>query len=238
MPLYRCSLTMQDVTMLPRDQYENTIYVQSDVVAHPTPEQCLTIDEAMQGLYGAAVATYVSPQIVTAHHWTRFYDMGDAKPRVPFYEHEWSNLTVGSGTTALPSEIACVLSMQGAPQPLPVRPQSTRGRLFIGPLSTSAVGTTSGGSADSPIHSRPHSAFMAQLMAAGQNLATVIAAIPSYRWVIYSPKWGHTTPVLSVSVDNSWDIMHSRGDRPTTRIKHDVDHGAGGWMDIGDLVHP
>lgn len=237
MPLYRVSLTMQDKTLLPRDQYENTIYIQSDTIAHPTDAECLTIDTALQGLYGGAMATFISPQLSGDSHYVRFYDMADGKPRVPFYEHKWSNLGTSLGAASLPSEVACVLSLQGTPVPLPVRPQSTRGRLFIGPLSTSAVATAGAGSADSPIHSRPRSDFLANLLGAGQALATNIQALPGYRWVIFSPKWKHTSEVMSLSVDDSWDMVHSRGDRPTLRNRLAVDNDNSGWLDVASIIH-
>jgi hypothetical protein len=79
-------------------------------------------------------------------------------------------------------------------------------------------------------HSRPTTAFLATLVSAATTLHSALVTADA-EWVIASKVQQMLYPIMNFAVDNSWDTIRSRGDRPTTADTADttthVDAGTG-----------
>jgi hypothetical protein len=207
--LYRVAVNLQDISGLPRDQYESSFYFWDTEVLPPIFTGWAT---ALKNFYGN-IANFLSPQLATSLSTIKVYRMADTRPRAPIFEESFNPFaSTGAGSAALPAEVACCLSLQGPVQPSPVKPQSYRGRIFVGPLATAAMSSSTGVTKQS----RPDPGFIASLYTAAVAIGTAINT-PTTEWVIRSEKQHMLYPVVSVSVDDAWDTMRSRGDRPTAR---------------------
>lgn len=137
----------------------------------------------------------------------KWYNMGDSPPRAPFAE-SIGTFAVGAGVSPTTATELCVcLSFQGIR--LSGVPQARRrGRVYIGPLAASAIG--SNGLLTSSVTSTFDSAA-----------TTLLAAGPlagDFDWVILSPTGGLDAVVVANGwIDNAPDIQRRRGMAPTTR---------------------
>jgi hypothetical protein len=106
----------------------------------------------------------------------------------------------------MPPEVAICLSYQAAK--ISGVPQARRrGRVFIGPLNTSAMGTDG----------RPATAFINALVGAADALKDPAGA-PDWDW----STWSSFDPTVSTVIDNGWvdnefDTQRRRGRKYTTR---------------------
>jgi hypothetical protein len=143
---------------------------------------------------------------ITFTHSMKTYTLAHAVPRAPVLT---GTLTLGAlGANALPAELATCLSYR-ATQVSGVPVARTRGRIFIGPLSTAWLGTTVAGDV------RPLAANLTTLRAAGIALAN--AAGPD--WCVWSPTTLEARPIIEVSTDDAFDIQRRRGAEPTLRVR-------------------
>jgi hypothetical protein len=140
----------------------------------------------------------------------------------PIHDSTFQFLTAAaSGSNPLPDEAAAVVSfnadLTGVPEYGPVEPghigksrpaARRRGRLFVGPLNSAALGNASG----DPILAGQ---FVADLVAAygGAVMGAGLAAIP----MVWSRKDGTSRAVVKCHVDSLFDIRNNRGNkRPHT----------------------
>lgn len=141
------------------------------------------------------------------------------------------SLSVAAGGTALPDEVACVISLRGstwAAQPVE-RPdgsdhdekvdrprQRHSGRLFVGPLAANSIDSTSG-------IARPSTAFRTCLLDAAERLHDdVFADQPAggalaTTWCVWSRKDGAMYPITDAQVDDAFDTQRRRGVAATIR---------------------
>jgi len=168
--------------------------------------------------WSTSISAFFSPTLAhaAAGCLIQLYDItghldGSATGKPP-YEQDTFTLP-GGGGSPLPSELSVVLSYHadytGIPEHLPgERPRARyRGRLYLGPMATSALDS------DSVSH-RPRVA---------QNVRETIAAGAIYlstlepTWAVWSRKDGQLRHITQGSVDDAWDIQRRRGEDPVTR---------------------
>jgi hypothetical protein len=134
----------------------------------------------------------------------RHYDMAQAEPRVPYVQsYTLPAYTTGTTVKDLPEEVACCLSIVGAP-PVTAR---RRGRLFWGPLNTLAI---TDASTALPVRISP--TFRTQAATALLALAGGTSA-----WSIYSPTNDNLVPVVGGFIDNACDTQRRRGPDASAR---------------------
>jgi hypothetical protein len=127
-------------------------------------------------------------------------------------------LTLGPAISgnSLPAQIASVLTLRGRGAATAavegaggIRPKARHtGRLFLGPLTVNA---SSGG--DYP---RPTSQFRLDCTAAAEKLQDTMTDGET-EWAVWSRREAQMFPVVSVEMDDSFDVIRSRKPKPTVR---------------------
>jgi hypothetical protein len=219
MALYRIQASLQDITLLAKDRYVNTYYVDDGASTTFVPADAAA---AVAGFY-MGITSYISPQVYTATGTVAVYRMSDPRPRAPIWTQPLV-LNVTGAQAPLPAEVALCMTMHADPVPLPVKPMSWRGRVYIGPLNQSAMNAPSATGADRG--SRPGAPFIHDLLAAGLTMANALEATGG-RLCIASFKQHMAYPVANLSVDDAWDTQRSRGDRPGARSLALIPSGGG-----------
>lgn len=205
MPLYVIQLTQEHSSALPKDRVVNSFHVDTNLA----DEQAAVADAADAfGDFIQSLQTYRSSMMGTTLQ-TRAYRLEDAKPRVPKLDVTRS---LTKNTSALPHEVALVMSFQGA-KVSGLKQARRRGRVYLGPW---ADGANAAG--------RPSNSFLLDVVASADTLITRAKAATTWDWVVYSPTIeagpGPESPEAIVEdgwVDNAWDTVRARGVAPTTR---------------------
>lgn len=119
----------------------------------------------------------------------------------------------------LPLEVACVSSMLGTepyesdPFPAPVRRR--RGRIYLGPLNSTAANEETDGRPDIDL------GFRSDIATAMENLKLTIDAITTDSLAPRLVVWSRVGPGLSVvtegHINNEWDTQRRRGSGETAR---------------------
>jgi hypothetical protein len=171
-----------------------------------------TVENAVAAFYnlgsspvplGAYLSVWVSrnAQVLT-------YNLADAKPREPRVLPVTLPSSLAGG--GLPEEVACCLSLLGAP---PVT-RRRRGRVFIGPLSSAATETASG-----TLPTRPSVEFQNVLRAAWIQLKADTDGGAAFGWSIRSVTPAENfVKIESGYVDDALDTIRKRGPRTTSRL--------------------
>lgn len=128
---------------------------------------------ALVTFYGA-IDAYLAAELNGSQTLVRHFDLSHPKPRQPILEGTTGALATGSGN--LPRELCCVLSYKGT-YLSGVSPKRKRGRIYLGPLYASAVGSDGGFSAT----------VVNGIVAAADTLLGVSDGSSEFRWVVYSP---------------------------------------------------
>jgi hypothetical protein len=204
--LYRIQNSLQDVDILARDRFVNTIYVTrvNETIA-PT---WTAVGTAIKAFF-TALAAYLPYHAQSSANTIKIYDMAQAKIRTPIYSEAYGPAGSPDSTNlALPNEVACCLSFHATNQALPIRRQSTRGRVYLGPLSVHAIGSSAG--AVSQISGTFAALILAKALVLNQDLVNagaeqVVASTTHHTW--YN--------LISYSVDSAFDTQRRRGERPT-----------------------
>jgi len=183
-------------------------YVTNSLAIEVNPDGALDTDEvtvAIKDFYDDLNGILAS-SIAQNGHMIKYSALPGTPPNYPF-EEDTFNLAVAPSATALPSEVALVLSFQG------VRaagfPQNRRrGRIYIGPCSASINS-----------NARPSGAAIGQLATAGATFKSNIEAVTggAHSWSIWSPTSGEGVHVDNGWVDNAWDTQRRRGVAVTSR---------------------
>lgn len=238
---FKVQAALADQTNLARDQYINGFHL-----FYPSPAWS---DDAGRTvvLHAAANAItafyfnwkgYMAPNISGTLGSVKFYDQAlplESPPVAVFPmdlvgSSEPPGHVIGGPLLAMPNEVACAITYHGTPQGGAVQRQSWRGRIYCGPLNTTAGGVSTFD------HSRPSATFLAQLRSSAVNLQSALVAVDA-EWVIASKVQQHLYPIINFAVDNSWDTIRARGDRPTTADTGPVaGHVAG--IDGSGIAHP
>jgi hypothetical protein len=216
---YTAQHIFQGETNLAEDRYVNVFRFMGPDTGTPTIDEVAdSIKKGLQDFYtglGPAsntVLQFLSPVILGTAE-IRVYDDSDAMPREPTIR---TYPFAVPSMNPLPSEVALCLSMYGN-RNLP----RERGRVFLGPLNTSATATGSD-------IARPATALVNALAAAGTRLAVSVdsTGVSGLQWAIrsagpYSDGTGagvitHTR-IRNGWVDNAFDTQRRRGAVPSAR---------------------
>ena len=195
MALYRSQVILNMDSGLAQDAATNTMYFDAD-----SESDLDDVTLALRAFY-QTIDIKLSANIDGSNCWIAYYKMSDPEPRSPVGESTLGTLT--TDTTATATEVACVLSYQGAK--ISGLPQARRrGRIYIGPLGEAAG-------------SRPTDTFVSEVAAAGGALLTASDAATAWTWAQYSQTNGIGIDVTDGWVDYEWDTQRRRGRDATKR---------------------
>lgn len=205
---------LENDSALPRDAAINTFHF---ATSHPATVATTTeLDEIVAKVKAAYdTAQTGSTNALTAllgsalsGAWSmKIYDLHDPEPRVPVRD-TGPLATFTPGSTSLPQEVAICLSYHGA-FTSGVNPRNRRGRIYIGPLSSSGLVTSTG------LPSTSANSIIDTVAAMGSWLIQATAS--DCTWEVYSPTTNTHTGVTGGYVDNEWDTQRRRGYRATVR---------------------
>lgn len=218
MPVIRIQHSFQGLSGDSKDQYVNTFHL---LMASYAAGDLVDVANDLKNFYMQAppsaaspISAYLAAGADTAGARIKMVDLSDPKPRTPIHDELYTPFTsFGGGQVALPSEVACCLSYAAAPASgVPIA--RTRGRIYIGPLSTAAITPlTPTGVA------RPDSTFRQTLVDAGKKLANDWAGLsPVSLWVVHSTIESTPRGIVRWWSDDAWDTQRRRGDKPTSRV--------------------
>lgn len=210
--------SLQGASGLAKDKWENVWHF-LDVAGASAQDVALTGCKKIADFFlkagavsGRAVSEFLSitngPNIMTL----KCYDFAAALPRPELGIVTFT--TLAAGANSLPEEVALCLSYY-AGRNLP----SQRGRVYIGPLNTSALAASSHNPA------RPLAAFSICMQEGGTRMKAVgpPAVAPtlvsntltgansaSTAWALYSPKLGTFAAITAGWTDDEWDGQSRR----------------------------
>jgi hypothetical protein len=202
MPIVRAQVSIPAFSTVSEDTVTNTWHF----TATDTEEGTLaSMQAALVAMY-EGFDTWKSDLHVWQNSRVKWYDLDDEEPRVPVKDAAIAFTSAPIGDS-LPHECAAVLSfhgdyVSGASQ------ARRRGRIYFGPLNTSAVTASSGMLA---------SALPTGLATAAGVFLTTSNAASDWAWVVYSPTSNQAFPVVAGWVDNAVDIQRRRGFKASTR---------------------
>lgn len=246
MTLYRAQAVLHHVSGLPRDEASNTFWFDT-VGATPDVAEAEAIAEMVRDFYvevhapnTLALADYLHRCITTNGHRVKVVPI-DATTGLderglgfpPLWTENFDMLGRSVDTQPNPNEVALCLSFKSNESGA-VPPARRRGRIYFGPLGGGA--TANLGDITVPIAD-----LMSHLLEAGSWLKTEAATVTGREWDIYSrpyagrgvvPRPGNPRgdlPALPARigalyavdelwVDNAFDTIRKRGERPTARI--------------------
>lgn len=220
MPVLKVQHSFQGISGVAKDQYVNTFHVLVGSVEEDTFASMASYlktfysDPPPAAAYG--IYNYLAGQADTPGARIKIYNIADPIPRTPLYDEVYTPAAPfgASPERPLPSEVAVCLSYAGAPASgVPIA--RTRGRIYIGPLSTSAIDFGVGNNGIS----RPAVAFRQTLVDSAERLANSWATLdPVALWVVYSPTSNTQRGIVRWWSDDAWDTQRRRGDAPTSRV--------------------
>lgn len=188
MGLHRFQISAAADTLLPRDRFINTLYLDHTAVLEDLDATCLDLANLWQTQW------YVGAREIEV----RAYDVGGNPPHFPVGD---AKINAGlSPATPGCRELAICLSYY-AERNLPRQ----RGRMFL-PAAPAAmsIGTL-----------RPSTTNLTKVMTLANGIAAIGGA--DVDWKVWSPTTQQSHEVTHAWVDDEWDIMRSRGLRATTR---------------------
>jgi hypothetical protein len=198
----KAMVIFQGGTNVPEDRFVNTFHFDSTATTLQLGADLIHVpltawwNGPVGDNLGKAMPAFVSRTVDV-----RYYDMGQAEPRVPYQKA----ITLGTpiAAMALPEEVAVCATFHGVP---PITP-SRRGRVFLGPLSAYA---SDSGTATTPI--RVIGAYRTLACNAMKQLADA-----NVGWSVYSPKNLTLTEVTGGYCDNAFDTIRKRGMKTSAR---------------------
>lgn len=227
-------IRVQRITMpksgLPKDQTVNVFHFLMGVgTATPAGADLDQISTALDTFFntpvggGTAIRVYIGETTMATQRVTyKMFNMDDASPRVPIRTPVAANPTPATSAQPLPAEIAACLSFRGAVIS-GVAPARRRGRVFIGPLNTSALVIEA--ATGQP---RIDTACSASCVAAANRMHDDLFTL-GISWGIYSPTQRGSgpaadgfTPAVYAWMDNAFDTQRRRGPASTSRATIDM----------------
>lgn len=205
MPLLRCMVVIPADTALSRDAVVNNYGIEVAGTADTSRDNIVT---ALRAFYEAWNA-----QRAITMDWTnarvKAYDLAHEKPRSPVFDVSLG-LLAGTGTTALPHEVALCCSFQRI-KGSGVNMRRGRGRVYLGPFAAIAADTATG---------RPNSTLITAVRNGAQGFLDASRTANDWEWQVISEASGVPigTPVNNGWVDNAWDTQRRRGPDASTRV--------------------
>lgn len=212
---FRYDVVFSNTNGLPADRYMNTFHFNGGnaeaalVEAVAVPALIAFWNTGVGG--DPPLAAYMGQQCSRTALASRvtWYSLTEPEPRVP-HTTTWT-LGAAEATTAggtpLPAEVACVGSLT-SDHPGP----TGRGRIFVGPFNTSAVGA-----GNESGESRPALGLRLAIRASCERLANAMHA-EAFDWIVVSSVDMENYPITHGFVDNAWDTQRRRGLDPSTRV--------------------
>lgn len=154
------------------------------------------------------IAARMHPALVLNQATVKVYRWDDPKPRTPFFEGTLAIPPEQNNGSPLPEEVAAVLSFEavqvsGQPQ------RRRRGRVYLGPLATSAT---------QQIGSHMYlAALFINDVEAGLDAAIALWSAGSVGHGVYSRLDSVLRPAVNYWMDNALDTQRRRGVRATER---------------------
>lgn len=197
---------------LPEDRVVNTWHFET------ATDYATSVDAIEAGLRrfysadGGAISGVSSPVGTWLSPWVqrdvelRFYDLSTPIPRVPAVRG--FTLLAATSSSGYAEEVAVCLSLRAVFPPFSAR---RRGRLYFGPLSSSAVDPAS-----ATVPARPSPTFLTDLRVS----ATWLADQSSLGWAIRSSR--PTQNFVQIGggwTDNALDTQRRRGPEPSSRTQ-------------------
>lgn len=221
MAIYRIQNTLQDIDGLSKDRYVNTYYVASITPLNAEVDNLTTVNGLVMSFY-LGMQSYLGAVVGGAGHTVKAYDMSQPPNlRPPIAPITYSLTSSGS---SFPAEVAMAITLEATPVE-GIQPMSTRGRIFLGPLS---IATTQE-SVPVGAGARPSADFRAAALTQMNTLIEGIKGVQaSLRLVVASTVANKTRlpngsrkayEVVACSVDDAWDTQRSRGNAPTMRTR-------------------
>lgn len=221
---------------LPEDTFNNDFYFRGDNPGQPEATDAQNICTAVIEFYNSipagatkSISDYLGPQISTSANACSIlvYSTPDPLTGAPWGSPiRMQNFTMGTpdASTPLPAEVCSVLSYHGdltdvpetaanpTPPPLTIRPAARRrGRLYLGPLNTTA-GATQAGTNDLGVTGL----FRDTMGDAGLQLGATATTL-DLTWCVYSGTSLQTFAVVGGYVDSAFDIQRRRGSAALAR---------------------
>lgn len=210
MPDYRFQVELESVSGLAADRVINTWYARAadDTVAAnfaitltdfyglDLPGQTRSVGE----YFGASVSR------VAGAHRIKVYDLADPEPRTPVTEQPFG-IQAALVNDDLPREVALCLSFR-AEYTSGANRARRRGRVYLGPFNTGALGGPDAGE-----DSRPLGALVTDVIVGAQH----VLSNPTGLWLVWSETDAAGRFVIAGWVDNAWDTQRRRGAAPTVR---------------------
>jgi hypothetical protein len=212
MPHLLAQVRLERVSQLPEDVVINTFHFTAANVLPATLDEIVNrlgaFYTAIPPAGSAPVAGFMAQTLKTTGHTVRIYDATFTPSGGPLRTAALPTFVLSGSASSLPAEVALCLSFKTNSN-LNGSVARRRGRVYIGPLSISAVVANAAGD------SRPSTNFINNLVRAGLQLATSNGAA---QWVVWSEVTNATSgPVSDLWVDDAWDTQRRRGADAVTR---------------------
>lgn len=210
----RIQVVLQGGSALPEDRYVSTFHFDDPASNLPNDtyrEACRDLVRTFFGTHadGSTMHSYLSAYVGIVYSTVAYDLLQPPGERIPYPEVEVSGTTPTGG---LPSEVGVCLSIAGA---LP-HTSRRRGRLYLGPLSDKSSVMVP---ASSSVPPRPNLGVGATIGSSLVGRANLLMGSAEPTWCIRSmTPTENYVPVESAWVDNAFDTMRKRGEKPTTRI--------------------
>lgn len=203
---FRVLATFERSSEMPEDQVVNSWAFRNDGIPGDLETLGNEIQRVLDAFYfgevsaGQSIGAYMSPDLTALNY--RVYDLGQAPPREPLIVPSLDFNIISAGSP-LVEEAAVVMSMKSDGNG-----KRDRGRLYLGPLRTSAVQAVDG-------RTRVSTAFRNVI---ADRATDVIQTTENVTWTFVSQADAAAKVVTRGYIDNAFDTQRSRGIEADTRL--------------------
>lgn len=205
--LFQVQWIWEGASQLAEDAYVNTFHFKNEAAVIGDYEN---IVDMLKDFYlvtppgtTVSIVEWMTNESISGNWTVKIYDLADPKPRYPVFTD--TGITGMSGASALPSEVASVMSFQGVRIAGEVQARR-RNRIYLGPFGIAA--NTNGMCAPGLVET---------ILFAGKEFLAASKASNSWTWSIYSPTDNDIVEIDNGWCDNGWDTQRRRGVRSTGR---------------------
>lgn len=211
---FRAQVTVPRDTLISADNAVMTWHFRTNEVGSRVDE-AEDIVSTLKTFYNV-VDVYFSSYNGTQWDYT-VYDLEDAPQRVPVYQEFFSHTM---GTAGYPAEVAMCLTMQALPAS-GLNQRRRRGRVYLGPLSTTTGAASDGEMRPDPavrtIIANAAADMLPSVVGAGSGSTLELCVFSRATFDVSSQLIDAFVPVEQVYVDNAFDTQRRRGVAATAR---------------------
>lgn len=199
---YYATVTLAAASGNPEDVAVNTFAVGQ--IGTVDAALATTWSGLLKNFYDACWAAGALRGFADVGHVVKIYDIPNPKPLYPIFERTFS-LTNNPGGPDMPEEVALCVSYKNTLANTVPRARR-RGRIYISGWveARNAAG-------------RPDATAIPGLLNAYSGYVQAFNALGTLKAGVWSRTNATVYPVDTISVDNAWDTMRSRGSKATTR---------------------